>query len=92
MKVKVTQSWSNFATPVTVSSGLPAHGILSRQDWSRVAISSPEDLPPDSRWIEPESPGLQADSLPCKLAGKPTLLLKILFIAKNANIQVLSKL
>ena len=63
---------------------------FSRQEyWSGLPFPFPEDLPDPG--IEPESPELQADSLPCKLAGKPTYFKNTLLL-RNAIIQVLSKL
>ena len=66
----VTQSCPLFATPWTVTHP-SVHGIKSsRQEyWSGLPFPSPGDLP-DSE-IEPESPTLQADSLPSELPGKP---------------------
>ena len=45
---------------------------FSRQEyWSGLPFPSPEDLPDPG--IEPGSPALQADALPCELLGKPHL-------------------
>ena len=43
-------------------------GFSSQEYWSGLPFPSPGDLP-DPR-IEPQSPALQADSLPTKLPGK----------------------
>ena len=63
------------------SDSLQPHGLqsplsmgFSRQEyWSRLPFPSPGDLPnPGS---EPQSPALQANSLPFELQGRPFLLL-----------------
>ena len=43
-------------------------GFPRQESWSRLPFPSPEDLP--YPWIEPESPALQADSLPSEPPGK----------------------
>ena len=43
----------------------------SQEYWSGLPFPSPEDLPNPE--IEPESPALQADSLPSEPLGKPGL-------------------
>ena len=45
------------------------HGILQARILEWVPIPSSGDLP--NPGIEPESPALQADSLPCEPPGKP---------------------
>ena len=50
--------------------GSSVHGILQARILEWVAIPSPADLPDPG--IEPESPALQADSLPTELSGKLT--------------------
>ena len=63
-----------FATPWTVAHQAPLFMGFSRQEyWSGVPFPSPGDLP-DPR-IEPRSPALQADALPCKPPGKPCYIL-----------------
>ena len=45
---------------------------FSRQEyWSGLPFHSPEDLP--NPGIKPESPALQADSLPSEPPGKPSV-------------------
>ena len=50
--------------------GSPVHGILHTRILEWVTFSSPEDL--HEAGIEPGSPALQADSIPCEPAGKPS--------------------
>ena len=60
-------------TPLTVAHHAPLSMEFSRQEyWSELPFPSPGDLP-DPR-IEPQSPALQADSLPSELSGKPSSL------------------
>ena len=57
-----------FATPWTVAYQAPLSMEFSRQEyWSALPFPSPGDLP--NPGIEPRSPVLQADSLPCKPAS-----------------------
>ena len=57
-------------TSWTVTCQAPGSMRLSRQEyWSGLPFPSPGDLPDPE--IEPGSPELQADSLPCELPGKP---------------------
>ena len=59
-----------FATPWTAAHQAPLSMRFSRQGyWSGLPFPSPGDLP--NPGIEPESPSLQADSLPTELQGKP---------------------
>ena len=61
---------SNFATPRTVARQAPLSMKFSSQEcWSGLPVPAPGDLP--NSGIEPGSPVLQADSLPCKPPGKP---------------------
>ena len=61
---------SSFMTLGTVAHQVPLSMGLPRQDyWSGLSFSSPGDLP--NLGIEPESPALQADSLPSEPPGKP---------------------
>ena len=60
-----------FATPWTLAHQVHLSMEFSRQEyWSGLPFSSPRDLP-DPRFI-PESPALQAASLPSEPPGKPT--------------------
>ena len=59
-----------FVTPWTVARQDALYMELLRQEyWSGQSFSSPGNLPYPG--IEPWSPALQADSLPCKPPGKP---------------------
>ena len=59
-----------FAAPWNVARQAPVSVGFSRQEsWSGLPFPSPEDLPDPG--IEPESPALQADSLPSESAHKP---------------------
>ena len=59
-----------FATPGTVAYQAPPSMGFSRQGyWSGLPFPSPGDLPDPG--IEPESPALQADTLPSEPPGKP---------------------
>ena len=60
MKVKVAQSRLTLCDSVEFS---------RPEYWSGELFPSPADLP--DLGIEPESPALQADSLPAELPGKP---------------------
>ena len=51
-----------FATPWTVAYQAPSMRFSRQEYWSGLPFSSPEDLPDPG--IEPESPALQADTLP----------------------------
>ena len=58
-----------FVTPWTVAHQAPLSMGFSRQKyWSGLPCPPPGDLPDPG--IEPKSPALQADSLPCEPAGK----------------------
>ena len=53
------------------NTGVGSLSLLEAQEyWSGYSIPSPWDLP--DLGIEPESPGLKADSLPTELPGKPS--------------------
>ena len=57
------------ATPWTVARQAPlSMGSSSQEYWSGLPFPAPEDLPAPG--IEPRSPPLQADSLPCEPPGK----------------------
>ena len=57
-----------LATPWTVACQAPLSMGFSRQEyWGGLPFPSPRDLPDPG--IEPESPALQADSLPTELRG-----------------------
>ena len=59
-----------FATPLTVAHQAPLSMEFSRQEyWNGLPYPSPGDLPDPG--IEPESPVLQADSLPSEPPVKP---------------------
>ena len=60
-----------FATPRTVAHQAPLYMGFSRQEyWRGLPFPSPGDLPDPG--IEPQSPSLQADSLPSEPPGKPS--------------------
>ena len=60
----------SFPIPWTITCQAPLLMGFSRQEyWSGLPFPSPGDLPDPG--IEPVSPGLQADSLPTELRGKP---------------------
>ena len=61
---------SDSATPWTIARQPPLSMEFSRQEyWSGLPFPSPGDLPIPR--IEPESPALQANSLPSEQPGKP---------------------
>ena len=68
--VLVTQSHSTLCDPaITVTHQAPLSMEFSRQEyWSGLPFPTPGDL--SDPGIEPESPTLQADSLPSELPGK----------------------
>ena len=66
-KVKVAQSCLAFCDPRDYT----VLGFSRPEYWSGQPFPSPGDLPNPE--IEPESPALQADSLPTELSGKPTM-------------------
>ena len=71
-KVLVAQSCPTLAIPCTVARQAPLPMDFSRQEyWSGLPFPSPGNLPYPG--IEPESPALQADSLPSKPPWKPPL-------------------
>ena len=58
-----------FATPWTIAYQAPRSMEFSRQQyWSGLPFPSPRDLP--NPGIEPQSPMLQADTLPSEPPGK----------------------
>ena len=65
---------SENVSSLVVSDSLPPHGLQgphgeSKQEyWSGLPFPSPGDLP--NPGIKPESPALQADSLPSERPGK----------------------
>ena len=62
----VAKSCPTLVTPWTAASQVPLSMGFSRQEyWSGLSFPSPGDLPDPG--IEPESPALQADSLPTEL-------------------------
>jgi len=48
--------------------GSSVQGVLQREYWTGLPLSSPGDLPDTG--IEPRSPTMQADSLPSEPQGK----------------------
>ena len=75
--MRVSRSLSRvqlFGTPWAVACQAPLSMGFSRQEyWSGLPFPSPRDLP--DPWIKPESPSLQADSLPSESPGKPCCML-----------------
>ena len=66
----VARSCPTPAIPWTVACQAPLSMGFSRQEyWSELPFPSPEDLPDPG--IKPRTPGLQADSLPFELQGRP---------------------
>ena len=62
----VAKLCSTLATPWTVACKSPLSMGFSRQEyWSGLSFPSPGDIPDPG--IKPESPALQADSLPTEL-------------------------
>ena len=67
--VLVAQSCPTFCDPWTVGCQAPLSMEFSRQEyWSGLSFPSPGDLP--NPGIEPRSPSLQVNSLPCEAPGK----------------------
>ena len=65
---------SDSVTPWTVACQDPLSMEFSRQEyWSVLPFPSPGDL--SNPGIEPESPMLQADSLPSEPQGKPSVVI-----------------
>ena len=79
MKVKVTQSCPTLCDPRDYT----VHGILQAGILQWVAFPCSRDLPDPG--IEPESPALQADSLPTELLGKPIFKFRSFFIRPFSN-------
>ena len=77
MKVKseseVAQSCLTLVTPWTVAYQAPLSMGFTRQEyWSGLPFPPPGDLPdPRIESTSPESPALQAGSLPAEPSGKP---------------------
>ena len=70
VKVLVTSVVSASATPWTIACQAPLMTEFSRQEyWSGLPFPFPGDLPDPG--IEPESPALQADSLPSEPSESP---------------------
>ena len=75
VKVKSLSRVQLFATQWSVAYEAPQSMGFSRQEyWSGLPFPSPGDLPDPV--IEPGSPALQADSLPCELPGKHQMNIK----------------
>ena len=69
IKVLVAQSYLTLCDPMDCSPpGSSVHGISQARILEWVAISFSGDLPDSG--IKPQSPALQAVSLPCELPGK----------------------
>ena len=69
----------HFETPWIVACQAPLSMGFSRQEyWSGFPCPAPGDLPDPG--IEPNSPALQADSLPTKPTGKPIYVVYLYFI------------
>ena len=65
---EVAQSCPALCDPIDCTSQAPPSMGFSRQDyWNGLPLSSPGDLP--DAGIEPQSPALQADSLPSEPQG-----------------------
>ena len=72
VKVLVPQSCPTLCNPWTVAHQAPLSMGISRQEyWSGLPFPSPGDLPHSG--IKPQSPALQADSLPSEPPGKLVL-------------------
>ena len=68
LKVKSLSLVQLFATPWTVAYQAPPSMEFSRQEyWSGLPFPSPRDL--SDSGIEPQSPALQADTLPSEPPG-----------------------
>ena len=68
--VLITQSCQTLCNPMTVARQAPLSMEFSKQDyWSGLPFPSQGDLPDPG--IEPESPALQADSLPSEPPPSP---------------------
>ena len=71
-----------FVTPWTVTREPPLSMGFARQEyWSGLLFPSPGDSP--NPWIKPQSPTLQADSLPYEPPGKP---IKTLYICVKKDV------
>ena len=70
VKVKSLSRVRLFATPGTIVYQAPQPMEFSRQEyWNELPFPSPGDLPDPG--IKPQSPVLQADTLPSEPPGKP---------------------
>ena len=89
MSVKVAQSCPTLWNPMDYTVPM---GFSKQEDWSKLPFPSPGDLP--NPGIEPESPALQADSLP---SGKPSNVIgqphrkRRFFLFKVPTFQITSK-
>ena len=71
MKVKLLSRVQLFVTPWTIAHQTPLSMEFSVQEyWSELPFPSPGDLP--NLGMEPQSPVLQADSLPSEPLEKPS--------------------
>ena len=72
----VAQLCPTLCDPMDCSSpGFSFMGFSSQEEESGLTFPSPGDLPDPG--IEPQSPVLEADSLPTELTGKPNKILKM---------------
>ena len=73
MKVLLAQLCLTLCDPMDYSPpGSSVHRFSRQEYWSGLPFPSPGDLPDPG--IKPESPALQADSLPSEPPGKPKLI------------------
>jgi len=69
---EIAQSCPTLSTLWTIAYQAPPFMGFSRQEsWSRLPFPSPGDLP--NPGIEPQSPAMQADTLPSEPPRKPIL-------------------
>ena len=85
----VTKSRPTLVTPWTVACQAPLSlGVTRQEYWSGLPFPSPGDL--SDPGIEPQSPALQADSLPTELlrvgAVKPALSLNFFFVSQGWSV------
>ena len=97
----VLKSSPTLVTSWTVAYQAPLSLRFPKEDyWREFLFPSPGYLP-DS-WVEPESPALQADSLPTEPSGKPYITISFFFLidkqqlfiiwASDSNINITLKL
>ena len=77
-----------FATPWTVACQTPLSMGFPRQEcWSRLPFPSPGNLPDPE--IEPQSPWLQADSLPAEPPGKRHIIINFMYFLIILNLKAI---